>query len=43
VQFFCGKNLPVFENYPDGHEFPDIMVGDRGLVNIFKFFADVNT
>jgi hypothetical protein len=43
VQFFDGKNRQFFENNPGGHEFSDIMVGDRGWVNIFKCVADVNT
>ncbi len=32
-----------FENNPDGHEFSDIMVGDRGWAFIFKWVADVHT
>jgi hypothetical protein len=31
-----------FENFPDGHKFPDIMDGDRGLVKIIKLFTNVN-
>jgi hypothetical protein len=38
VQLFGGKHLRFFENNPDGHEFPDIMMGDGGWVKIYKFF-----
>jgi hypothetical protein len=40
VQFFGGENWQFFKNNPGGHEFPDILVGDRGLN---KFVVDVNT
>jgi hypothetical protein len=43
VQFFDSENWRFFKNNPDKHEFPDIMVDDRGWVKIFKFVVDVNT
>jgi hypothetical protein len=41
--FFGVKNRRFFENNPNGHEFSDIMVGDRGRAFIFKCVADVHT
>jgi hypothetical protein len=42
VIFFAVKIGDFFKNNPDGHEYPYIMVGDRGWVKTFKLVVDVN-